>query len=494
MRNDIITGDATGGRAPGRAVALTVLSLVFLIIPNFNIIDIFPDFVAYIILARFFSRYVEYAPYFTEAKEAFIKLAVITAAKLPAMIIMIANMGEGRDIVPLFTLAFGALEILFLFPAVTNAFSALTYLGERGSLTAAIKPIPYLGRAVSVDDARGLTYVFISVKALFNLIPDMFLLTPVAETEEEAIQALKMQALFPIATVISMAVILWLGIFFALLVGKYAIRIARDGGVLDAARSVAGAARLAELDGERSVKAVLRTLTLVMLSAILSFDITFDGLNGGVNILPHFFLAFFMIWCISRISAEKRVRYTALVVGLFASAASIYEHLLLIAFTDRFYYTDLGHIADADSAYLSVEIFALIELLLFAMLTVIFASQLTGYILRHTTLSLSDGEMSQTDREFKRKMSVKAYILGYAPLLILALKCAEVFIRGDVRYILSPAPDNAQSAPIITSSMPWFGFLILGVTIAFAFYSYYFINEAKDEVRMKYSNEKQSFE
>ena len=59
------------GRAPAKARALSVLCLVFLLVPNFNIIDVLPDFVAYLILARFFGRYADYAPYFAEARESF---------------------------------------------------------------------------------------------------------------------------------------------------------------------------------------------------------------------------------------------------------------------------------------------------------------------------------------------------------------------------------------------------------------------------------------
>ena len=477
-------------RTPSRFRTLAILCLIFLATPNFNIIDVFPDFIAYIILARFFGRYKEYAPYFAEANESFTKLAIITAAKLPASLVMITNIGSGQDIVPLFTAVFMALELMFLFPAVSSAFSAIYYVGERGELSTAIRPFRYLGKATDPDSPRMLSYIFVSVKAVFTLIPDMLLLTPVAETTAEQLKALYLRSLFPIVTVISCSIVLILGIFWAVMLYKYSAPIAKEGDLGDKTRAIAGEARLKAIAGEREVKRVIATMTLLLVSCVLCFDVTFSGLNGGINVLPHCLYALFIIFVSTRTSGSHALKTTILVSGIAYSSASTFAHLKLIAFTDLYYFGDLGRVSAADAAYLTVEMLFVLELVLFAVFAVAFARSLVNYVLEHTTLRLGDERYGRQDEEMRRKMRIKTLIFAYFPLFILALKCVEVFLRTDVRYII-----NAEtSAATITTATPWFGFVILGFTVAYLFYAYYFTNEVKDEVRMKYSNEKQSYE
>jgi hypothetical protein len=91
---------------------LVILSLVFLFNPNVNLIDVLPDFVAYVILLLVIGSHAESIPYLSECKGALIKLTLVTLIKIPAFTIMYSNMVSGKDIVPLFTLVFAVLEFL----------------------------------------------------------------------------------------------------------------------------------------------------------------------------------------------------------------------------------------------------------------------------------------------------------------------------------------------------------------------------------------------
>lgn len=473
------------------ALWLSILCAVCLAVPSFNIIDIFPDFIAYIILARVFARYAELAPYFAEAKESFTRLAIVSAMKIPALVLMVMTMGYGGDSVALFTLVFTAIELMLLFPAISSAFSALYYVGERGDCPATISPF---GRGTRPEDLKKFSYVFVTLKGVLGFIPDTFLLTRATHTSEEVVRVLKIRMAFPAVTVACMAAVLAVGIIFAVSASKYAIAIASEGKLGEAARSIAGEERLRELRDERFVNRILRTLTLLMLSAPLCFDITFDGLMGGVNILPHALYALLIIGISRSVTDKSRERTLLLVTGTLYSAVSVLAHVLLKRFAGEHYYTDLGSVRAADTAYLYFEICSVIEFLLFAFFIAVWAKAVVGYIIEHTTLRLSDERFSRTDAEIVQKTKIKGYIFAYFPLLIAALKCAEVFIRAMVRYVIPLSTSEAEVKTIVTSAVPWFGFLIVGVTIAYVFYSYYFISGVKDEVKLKYSSEKQTFE
>lgn len=481
----------TEKKAPARAVWLALISAVCLVIPGFNIIDVFPDFIAYIILAWVFRKYVDYAPYFAEARQGFVRLAVVSALKIPALVLMVGAMGFGGDSIALFTLVFAVLELMLLFPAISSAFSALYYVGERGNCPATISQF---GRGRRPDDLKTFSYIFVAAKSLLGFIPSLFLLTRATDTSEEIISAIKMRMAFPVATVGCMAASLAIGIAWAVLAFKYVLAIASEGKLTEAAVSIAGEERLKELSGERYVKRILRTMTLLIVSAALCFDVTFSGINAGVNILPHCLFALLII-ALCYVMTDKAAERTVLTVGgAVYSVISVAASVLLKKFATEYYYTDLGSVRAADKAYLYAEVGAVLELLAFALFITVYAKTVVAFILKHTTLKLSDDRFSRTDAEFVRKMKIKSYIFAYFPLLIAALKCAETFIRAKVRYVVPQSTSEAEVKTIVTSVAPWFGFLILGVCIAYLFYSYYFISGVKDEVKLKYSNEKQSFE
>lgn len=482
---------AKPAKAPARAAWLSLLCTICLAIPSFNIIDIFPDFIAYFIIAAIFGKYSELAPYFAEAKESFNRLGIVAALKIPALILMIMTIGFGGDSIALFTLIFTATELMLLFPAISNAFSALFYLGEREDCPAAIADF---GKGKGPDDVRRLSYVFALARSVLNFIPDVFLLTRATDTPAEMITALKMRMAFPIATFLCMAASLTLGIVWAVMLRKYVYAIAKEGKLKDAAIKIAGEARLAEIADERYVRRILRALTLLILSSVLCFDITFSGLNNGVNVLPHCLFALLIIGVGQIASRDARAKQMLLVSGILYSAISVVAHSLLARFAKEYYYSDLGSVRAADTAYLYFKIASVLELVALVFFIAVYARIIVSFILKHTTLNISDERRSRIDAEMTRKMKIKGYIFAYFPLFIGALKCVEGFLRAKVRYILPQTTSEASVSTIVTSVAPWFGFVILGFTVFYAFYAYYFIGTVKDEVKLKYSNEKQSFE
>ena len=62
--------------------------LIFLLNPNVHTIDVLPDFVAYIICAHMLRYAKDRAPYFEEARAGFIKLAIVSALKIPAYFVI----------------------------------------------------------------------------------------------------------------------------------------------------------------------------------------------------------------------------------------------------------------------------------------------------------------------------------------------------------------------------------------------------------------------
>lgn len=149
------------------------LALIFICIPNINIIDFLPDFVAYFLLWSIIGELDRMLPYFAELKTALKRLGLVTLIKLPATLVMFANLHTGRDIIPLFTLIFSVIELILIIQAVNLAYSALSYLGERSGASSLIMPFKVLFGRMSTDTLRSVTCVYAVLRAALAFIPDI---------------------------------------------------------------------------------------------------------------------------------------------------------------------------------------------------------------------------------------------------------------------------------------------------------------------------------
>ena len=82
-----------------------IFALIMLFNPNLQLIDILPDFIGFFILAKFIERAADAAPYFEEARAAFVKLGYISLAKIPALFVIVLVRSKNtldNDIIALF--------------------------------------------------------------------------------------------------------------------------------------------------------------------------------------------------------------------------------------------------------------------------------------------------------------------------------------------------------------------------------------------------------
>ena len=127
---------------------LLFLALLFLINPSIQVVDIFPDFIAYFIIINRISYATDRAPYFAEAKSALSKLTLVSLLKLPAYFVVVfarsGNVGD-TDIYALFAFSFAFVEAIFSVIAVYYLFEGAFYIGQRTDAISLIRPF-YINR------------------------------------------------------------------------------------------------------------------------------------------------------------------------------------------------------------------------------------------------------------------------------------------------------------------------------------------------------------
>jgi len=464
-----------------RYFSLLIFCAVFLSNPNINVIDIMPDFVAWFILAKLFQRAADSAPYFEEARAGFVKLGWINLAKIPAFFLIITIRSKDtldNNIFALFSLSFCAVELVFLLPAIKNLFTALFHLGERTEAASLITPIdsPFSkNRKISPDSLKECTYFFFICKGILNFIPDMFMLTKFSERGTP----ITISKYYPFVFLISMALSITVAVIWFRRIKRYALNVHTEDKFFEALDFMASENNSYTLEKKHKLRTMLFAMTMIGIASLLTVELSFDNW-GGINILPHFIYGIFLIITISFINRTSKVRFITYLCGIFYVAASLISYILSTLFLSKYTYLDLLDSKAAQSSYLLIEVFGIIEFLFITVFLVLIMLELNRFIMVHTGIPTSDKRYDALDKDFHNSLKAKSGICCALGILAAFAKCVNLFLNSDVQVLFT-----VYSA-ISTSSVPWFNLFVQVTSIAYILYTFYFVSFVKDEVRNKY--------
>ena len=461
-----------------------IFALIMLFNPNLHLIDILPDFIGFFILAKFIERAADAAPYFEEARAAFVKLGYISLAKIPALFVIVLVRSKNtldNDIIALFALVFTTVELLYLFPAIKNMFDALTYLGERGRVPTLIKG----DTLISTDALRSFTFVFATLKCSLYTLPEFLKLTKSVDIGSTT-SILMGSRLYPLAVLAAQSLVLIIGSVWLFRMMIFARRIKKDGTFYSAIEEIATVNSYEEYEKKVHNRFVNRVFLYFILSAIFSFDLTFSDYND-INLLPSFisgiFFAFGVLGLIKCIG-DKKMRTIAIVTALLYNAAALVKYIFEIKFLDKFNYADLfRHYSEtANAEYRKIEIFAVVEFIFYIALTVIFFLSMKKY----TDTKLGrwrEDSNPNVKAQYYREINVKTVILTVICFLVGLVSFANVFVQGSVKIVFTDS-SNVTKPALFVPHLPWFGLVIAVFSIVFSFYSVYYFNFIKDEERV----------
>ena len=463
-----------------RAYPLIILSLVFLFNPNINLIDVMPDCVAYILLVFAIGNLSQTVPYLFECKNALMKLALVTILKIPAFAVMYSNMQYGSDIVPLFTLSFAVIEALLLWSAVRNLFLALSYIGERTDCTSVREPFKTAGNRTATPEAlEKLTLAFFIIKAILNVLPELMLLT----REDSAVKR-KMSEAYPAALVIALLVALTVGVIWLRQAIKYAKKLKDSDDFIPSLYLIDSYVRPEASDTDLLLKKLKDSLNLLAVASIFIFDISLQNF-GGYNILPHFIYGIILFFSVLNLTDKQKLKKLLTVFTVCFTISSVVNQSLTSRFFSLYQYSDLSYSVAAKSDYVPIKLTAVSEGAFVIAITVITVMVLIGFIKDHTDVSPSDPTYGISNRKVHKKLVKTVVPCMILSIVINLLKCANVFLKENVRILQSAAnPDG-----IITSGAPAMNTAVFLLCIVYVIYSFVMVSTLKEEVRFKYGKE-----
>lgn len=467
-----------------RFYKLLIFSAVFLINPNINVVDIMPDFISWFILARLFARAADSAPYFEEARSAFLKLGWINLAKIPAFFLIITIRSKDtldNNVFALFSLSFFAVELMFLLPCVKNLFTALFHLGERTDALSLITPIdsPFSKiRKITPEALKECTYFFFICKGALGFIPDMFMLTSFSDRGTPV----AISKHYPYVFIVSFLLTVFVGIIWLLRIKKYAAAVRKEGKFFDALDSMASENSAFYSRRKSELRTAVTALTLLSAASLFTVELSFDNW-GNINILPHFIYGLMLIISVYYLDKTVKTKLVTYLAGICYVVVSIITYAFSILFLSKYEYYDLMDDKAAKVAYLKVEIFGILEFICIVIFLLLIASEINKFILNRTGIPTDHRKYGILDKELHASLKTRNGILCGLGIFAAATKCTNIFLNSDVQILFT-----SESA-IATSSLPWFNLLVQLSSIAYILFSFYFMSTLKDELKEKYANQ-----
>lgn len=454
-----------------------ILCFILLIVPSFNIIDPLPDFIAYFLFALVLTKPAEIVPYLDEARTSASKLGLVTLMRIPASAVMLMNMYSGRDIVTLFTFVFAVVEAILLYSLITNFFLGLFYLAERCNLPSITSPVSIFGKSVSPDSLKSITLIFALTKCALNAIPEFCLLT----TENPTLKRFFTEG-YPVILITALLFSLMFGICWLVLAYRYLRGIYNAGGITEAIDALAGEEKLEFIANKNRISGFTKSLTLLSIATLFSFDIVLDS-TGGVNLLPHFIFGSLLIFAGIRLFESRRIKIALAVSELLYTVFGLLAHFYTVSYFDKFTMLELLDREPAQRAYLPIKIFSLLEAVSFIALIALMAIGFRTFLRSHTGVSPKSNVYNETERQYHRKMSLRSYLLFGIAGFIQLLKCLKVFLDASINLIFT------QTDVIVTSPLPWLGWVTVGISVFLIGYSFYYLSDVKGDVKFKYDKE-----
>ena len=464
-----------------------IFGLCLLFIPAVNVLDVFPDFIAYFILAGVLSHGVNKLPYFEEARTAFIKLGFINLCRVIAIVLILrirAINYDDTDIYAMMTLLFGIVESIYLFPAISNLFDALFYLGQRSDSQAILAPVRLIGRKISTDTIKNLTYFFAGARAVLALLPELCYMSGTSKTGT-AIITHPYAHLYPLVLAICFTLSLIIGIVWLVATAKYSRAIGRENLYYTSIDALVTEDRRPEIENKVKLRRSCSALNIMMLASLFTLEINFDNF-GDLNILPHFIFAILLVSGLRHLTSKTKYTTVASLVTIGYTAVSLVGHGLLIAFFEKWEsYTEIKRIPAAAQEYDLIKALSVVEFVFAAALIITVMLALKSFVENNTKIAPNAEGYGIPDRDFHRSLFRKNIIYTAFGILATASKAVQVFLNGgsDYEHVDSALGDITS---IQVTALPWFGLAMTVLALLYTGSALYFFGILKDELKMKY--------
>ena len=357
------------------------VSFLFFFNPNVNIIDIFPDFVGYIILVLSLRAVGDLNEEIDSALKLFRYMIFADMGKLLAILWLfgLSSYDERNTGTLLLGFIFSLTEVLLLCPAFSRLFHGLLTLGYTHENQAILGIASKKKQKSYTEKARSATLRFVILKSVMSVLPEFSNLTSY-EYDETGTTFHSMYEFIGLLRGFAFVIVLIAGLLWLFRMMRYFERIRKDSVFLEKLREQYKE-KVLPRKGLFILRGIRFSFLLFILGAVFLIDVRVDGFSMLPDAVGSaFFLVGFL--CVRKYLAANRLPLLiAAVVHLILSVASYVGD---IAFEANYSYSAVYRDLGAYRAYISLIALSLVRLLSMTFLLVLFVLMLFQVVECHT--------------------------------------------------------------------------------------------------------------
>ena len=404
-----------------------ILAAFFLFNPNISIIDIFPDFIGYILLSVAFSKVAELNESVAGAVAGFRKMILVDLCKLVAVfwVFGMAVPSERNSSLLLWSFVFATLEMIFAVPAYIKLFDGLTQIGYLNQNESLFGDPEGSGKKSRTDRVKKATVFMVAAKGLLSVLPELSDVTN--SSYDEGSGFVNLYRFIGVMRFLAFLPMLVIGIVWLCRFVRYFKTLRRD--------SVLCEGLLSRYETEILPKTgmfIRRRFKSVMAVLIAALLLTLDLRLEYVNMIPDFLAAGVMIAAMLMMKKDldlsPKTGWIGMLCYLFASGAeAICERYF---FANYSYYSIVRSLEAENTYFLWIGLSALKNLaFFFAILSLVRCLRRTVDL--HT--GFVAGREVLSDREMKMVSDVHRELKGGVTL---AVVFAALYGVADICYVV----------------------------------------------------------
>ena len=298
-------------------LGLIFAGLVFFALPNFNLLDVMPDFIGVILIMAGLSKMYMYDGNFEDARQSAKFLLWISVLRL--VLCLWANSGGRRDYILPFTFIVCVLEAMYMISFFKGLYLGLEYTLMRADSEHLTK---------KTNEAFTMSFIFVIVSRLLEFAPQICeVLAQDAELDLSAGASFKMSMaqMKMYVTVVCVACGLILGIIYLFVTADTWIRI-----IADKKYSPFLKGKFSDYLVSYREEFVASKISVIYFTLTLSFVFFFDFFIDGINIIPS--MVGIILLCASGIYCANLLSYgkiRVMCISLFALISSYVSYVFM---------------------------------------------------------------------------------------------------------------------------------------------------------------------
>ena len=325
-------------------IILIAVGLLFFLNPMRGVIDVLPDFIGCLLILAGLHQPSALVEKLDEARKSFLRLTLVTLLRTAAFFLTLSVSDASRLML---VTVFSILELIFLIPALTQLIDGFVYASMRYGGDAALALKRKKGKSApveTVDSFKRFSVIFVSIRALCNILPELVALQ---DNDEIDMEALPLENFYELFFWMSAIVCLVFGVIWAIREFRYFSGVAHDKALVSAL--------MGKYKTEIEPNKPLRTTSMMHLARQLLIVLSVFSIHFYLDyedFIPGFLFAVIFIALVVLLDAPKL--YTA--IGFVQIGVSIALLLTRRAFLAENKIVDVAHWSDAAIRYIPVEI------------------------------------------------------------------------------------------------------------------------------------------